>query len=116
MRAMFDGSTTCVRAMFECSECMLSMCMCVFVRVCLSVLANSGVMHSRAYNVFYLMPNASSSVISSFLTCARQAASSAGGEVRARGVTASRLLGPPKENRGKGIDTLETKCSIFGGL
>lgn len=50
------------------------------------------------------------------ITCARQAASSAGGEVRARGVTASRLLGPPKENRGKGIDTLETKCSIFGGL
>lgn len=99
---------------------MLAMCMCVFVRVCLSVLANSGVMHSRAYNVF--LSDAKCIVVCylflkhAVITCARQAASSAGGEVRARGVTASRLLGPPKENRGKGIDTLETKCSIFGGL
>lgn len=49
------------------------------------------------------------------ITCARQAASSAGG-VRACGVTASRLLGPPKQNCGKGIDTVETKCAILVAL
>lgn len=36
------------------------------------------------------------------ITCARQVASSAGGRVRACGMTARRLLGPPKEYRGKG--------------
>lgn len=93
-----------------------SMCVCGCASVCASFLARSGVIHWRAYSVFYQMPNAPSSVISSSNNrslcerAGRRAASShvLGRRRSAREWSRTRLLGLLKENRRKSIDTLQT--------